>query len=165
MTKKRAKFPPIGVLILCIAYVALASRELIGIAPHVGEINTNWPHHGVFYQWDFFWKIVFVLIFASVLITSIVSATGNRTARLLLWVSLLAFVGAGYIQSAHHIFLQYKFQSSAPLPLRAFQDVFWHPISDVGYWWLVLAFLLVTHYLLFFRASSAKMFFSTGREA
>ncbi|TWT17029.1 hypothetical protein FQY83_17505 [Luteimonas marina] len=165
MTKRWAKFPPIGVLILCIAYVALASRELIRIVPHVGEINTSWPHHGVFHQWDFFWQIVFVLIFASVLITSIVSATGNRTARMLLWVSLLTFFSAGYIQSAHGIFLQYRFQSNAPLPLRAFHGVFWQPVSDIGYWWLVFALVLMAHYWLFFRVSSAKMFFSRGREA
>ncbi len=165
MTDRRTKFPPIGVLILCIAYVALASRELIRIVPGIGKINTSWPHHGVFHQWDFLWQILFVLIYVSVLLTSIVSAAGNRIARLLLLISLLTFVGVGYIQSAHHIFLQYKFQSSDPLPSRAYQSVFWQPVSEVGYWWLVLAFVLMAHYWLFFRVSSAKMFFSAGREA
>src|SRR5690606_31393280 len=67
--------PPLGVLALCLIYAMFALRVLIVIAPSIGEKDTNWPHHGAFYPWDFFWEIIFVLISFSVLVASSATLT------------------------------------------------------------------------------------------
>src|SRR5690606_34798757 len=157
--------PPLGVLALCLIYAMFALRVLIMIAPSIGEKDTNWPHHGAFYPWDFFWETVFVLISFSVLVASSATLTRNRVARSWLSILLVTSIVLGYAQSAHYIFLQYQFQSNGPLPLREIMSIFWFPISEMVYGSAVVVLVLLAHYWFFFRASAARRFFSGDSDA
>jgi len=165
LRKHWGKTPPLGVLALCLIYMAFSSRVLIAVVPSVGKIDTSWPHHGVFYQWDFFWQIVCILISASVFVASVAAVMRNCAARSWLSSLLVASITLGYIQGAHYIFLQYQFQSSGSLPIYAVLNIFWDPLSEVGYGWLVVALVLLTHYWFFFRTKNAKRFFSGDSDA